>query len=144
MIKLNLSRVAHSILMQVNAIISWLIGCFLSLSFICMILYVTECSIPKPLPFLDSQITSGTFYSDRTARHARLGDPGGWISTAGQSSCWLMIDFLQRTTMTTITVEGSPAMNIRSSSFTIEYSNNGNTFGLFKESGSTKVSKMNI
>jgi hypothetical protein len=108
-----------------------------------MILYVIECSTPKALPFLDSQITSENFYSDYTARHARLEHSGGWISQNGQMS-WLMIDFLQRTTMTGITVRGSPVINMWSPSFTFEYSNNGYTFETFKEHGSTKVSKIII
>jgi hypothetical protein len=123
--------------MQVNAIIGWLIGFFLTFSFICIILYLIECSNPKLLPFLDSQITAQDFYSSYTARYARR-DKSGWVSTS--SSCWLMIDFLQRTTMTTITVRGSTAMGVYSTSFTIDYSNNGNTFETFKEGGSTKVS----
>jgi hypothetical protein len=109
-----------------------------------MILYVTECFYSQPLPFLDSQITSENEESvSYSARHAKIEDPYGWTSTHDQYS-WLMIDFLQRTTMTAIRVRGSPVFNIWSPTFTIEYSNNEYTFETFKEHGSTKVSKIII
>ncbi len=119
-------------------LVSWV---YLIPLFIFIIFYVIECSKTETLPFEDSQITAKSQYSSFTVRNARLGDGTGWLSESGQQS-WLMVDFLQRTTITAVTVRGMPAYSAWSSSFTLEYSNNGYTFEPFEESGSTKVSNM--
>lgn len=93
-----------------------------------MSLFVTECNNPQPLPFLDSQITASTSSSTSySARHARINDLSGWASVHRVES-YLLVDHLQRATITAVSVQGMVAWNIWSQSMSIYYSNDNVTF----------------
>ena len=99
------------------------------------------CTSPGALPFLDSQITSPNEYSSYTARHARLDDSSGWLAESGQQGL-LKIDYLQRTTITGLRIQGAPPYSTWSPTYTVQYSNDGVNFKNYEEAGSAKVNKM--
>lgn len=110
--------------------------CYFKMWWLCIL----ACVSPKPLPFLDSQITDTGHYSDFTARLARLDDSTGWISPAGTPGS-LLVDYLQRTTITGIKARGANVYSVWSSYYTVQYSNDGKKFENYREHGNTKVSK---
>ena len=102
-------------------------------------LFVIECNNPQPLPFLDSQITSPDTSSSYTARRARLDDPSGWQGNPNVQS-YLLIDYLQRTTITAVSVRGSPVTSdCWSPTIEIHYSNDGYTFEDLQVSDNTII-----
>ena len=108
-----------------------------------MSLFVTECNNPQPLPFLDSQITASTRYSvSYSARHARIDDPYGWGSLA-QVKSYLLVDHLQRATITAVSVQGMPAWSFWSASMDIYYSNDNISFTFLEVSVCLYLIKVN-
>lgn len=102
-------------------------------------LFVIECNNPQPLPFLDSQITSPDTSSSNTPRRARLDDSSGWLGNPNVQS-YLLIDYLQRTTITAVSVRGSPAVtDCWSPTIEIHYSNDGYTFENLQVSDNTII-----
>lgn len=102
-------------------------------------LFVIECHNPQRLPFLDSQITSPDTSSSNTPRRARLDDSSGWLGNPNVQS-YLLIDYLQRTTITAVLVQGSPAATeCWSPTIEIYYSNDGYTFDYREVSDNTII-----
>ena len=107
-----------------------------------MSLFVTECN-PQPLPFLDSQITASTSDSaSYSARHARIDDPYGWASLY-QVKSYLLVDHLQRATITAVSVQGMPAWSTWSESMDIYYSNDNISFTFLEVSVCLYLIKVN-
>ncbi|XP_028418372.1 lactadherin-like [Dendronephthya gigantea] len=99
----------------------------------------TTCASAGPLSFLDSQITAtSTYASSIYAHHARLNDKLGWISEHSKPAS-LLIDYGKRTTITGIKVQGNSEFAVWSSTFTVQYSNDGLRFKDYREAGSIKT-----
>ena len=78
---------------------------------------------------------SSQFDGNHAPNSGRLHYPGIWAARVNDLHQWIQIDFIVQTTVTYIATQGRFGSSQRVTQYKLQYSNDGNSFQVFKQQG---------
>ena len=112
------------------------------MTIICHLFYCLECLAPlgmENFKITPAQISASSQHDgDHAPNYGRLhykGNYGTWAAGVNDLHQWIQIDFRVQTTVTYVATQGRFGSSQRVTQYKLQYSNDGNSFQVFKQQG---------